>query len=144
MGIVGLTEALRLARERNLDLIQVTEKVIPPVCKIGDYGKYLYWQEKKQKEIRKQKGGQIKGIRLSFGISLHDLEIRARQAEKFLNEGNKVLIEMVLRGREKALAQVAKGKVSQFLEILNKAVPVKAETDLKRGPRGFTMIISKQ
>jgi len=144
LGIVGLTEALRLARERNLDLIQVTEKVIPPVCKIGDYGKYLYWQEKKQKEIRKQKGGQIKGIRLSFGISLHDLEIRARQAEKFLNEGNKVLIEMVLRGREKALAQVAKGKVSQFLEILNKAVPVKAETDLKRGPRGFTMIISKQ
>lgn len=133
-----------MARERNLDLIQVTEKVIPPVCKIGDYGKYLYWQEKKQKEIRKQKGGQIKGIRLSFGISLHDLEIRARQAEKFLNEGDKVFIEMVLRGREKALAQVAKGKVSQFLEILNKTVPIRAETDLKKGPRGFTMIISKQ
>ena len=133
-----------MSRERNLDLIQVTEKVIPPVCKIGDYGKYLYWQEKKQKEIKKQKGGQIKGIRLSFGISLHDLEIRARQSEKFLNQGNKVLIEMVLRGREKALAQVAKGKVSQFLEILNKAIPIRAETDLKKGPRGFTMIISKQ
>jgi translation initiation factor IF-3 len=144
LGIVGLTEALRLSRERNLDLIQVTEKVIPPVCKIGDYGKYLYWQEKKQKEMKRQKGGQIKGIRLSFGISLHDMEIRAKQSEKFLNQGNKVLIEMVLRGREKALAQVAKGKVSQFLEILNKAIPIKAETDLKKGPRGFTMIISKQ
>jgi len=139
-----LTEALHLSRERNLDLIQVTEKVIPPVCKLGDYGKYLYWQEKKQKEIRKQKGGQIKGIRLSFGISLHDLEIRAKQSEKFLNQGNKVLIEMVLRGREKALAQIAKEKVSQFLEILNKAIPIRAETDLKKGPRGFTMIISKQ
>ena len=133
-----------MSRERNLDLIQVTEKVIPPVCKIGDYGKYLYWQEKKQKEIKKQKGGQVKGIRLSFGISIHDLEIRARQAEKFLKEGDKVFIEMVLRGREKALAQVAKGKVSQFLEILNKTVPIRAETDLKKGPRGFTMIISKQ
>ena len=133
-----------MSRERNLDLIQVTEKVIPPVCKLGDYGKYLYWQEKKQKEIRKQKGGQIKGIRLSFGISLHDLEIRAKQSEKFLNQGNKVLIEMVLRGREKALAQIAKEKVSQFLEILNKAIPIRAETDLKKGPRGFTMIISKQ
>ena len=139
-----MTEALHLSRERNLDLIQVTEKVIPPVCKLGDYGKYLYWQEKKQKEMRRQKGGQIKGIRLSFGISVHDLGIRAKQSEKFLNQGNKVLIEMVLRGREKALAQVAKGKVSQFLEILNKAIPIKAETDLKKGPRGFTMIISKQ
>lgn len=139
-----MTDALCLAKERNLDLIQVTGKLVPPVCKIGDYGKHVYWQEKKQKEVKKQKGGQLKGIRLSFGISTHDLEIRARQAEKFLNEGNKVLIEMVLRGREKALANVAREKVSQFLEILGKAVPIKFETNSKKGPRGFTMIISKQ
>lgn len=94
--------------------------------------------------MRKQKGGQLKGIRLSFGISVHDLEIRAKQAEKFLNDNNKVLIQMVLRGREKALANIAKDKVSKFLEILGKTVPVKLETDFKRGPRGFTMIISKK
>ena len=144
LGIIELTEALRLAQERNLDLIQVTEKVIPPVCRLADYGKYLYWQEKKQKEIKKHKGGQIKGIRLTFGISLHDLETRAKQAEKFLNQGDKVLIEMVLRGREKALAGVAKDKINLFIEILDKAVPIKAETDLRKGPRGVTMIISKQ
>ncbi len=139
-----MIDALCLAKERNLDLIQVTGKLIPPVCKIGDYGKHVYWQEKKQKEVKKQKGGQLKGVRLTFGISTHDLEIRARQAEKFLNEGNKVLIEMVLHGREKALANVAREKVSQFLEILGKATPIKFETNSKKGPRGFTMIISKQ
>lgn len=144
LGVVSLVNALQLAKERHLDLIQVTGKLTPPVCKIGDYGKHVYWQEKKQKEMKKQKGGQLKGIRLSFGISTHDLEIRARQAEKFLNDNNKVLIQMVLRGREKALANVARDKVSKFLEILGKSVPVKLETDAKRGPRGFTMIISKK
>lgn len=122
----------------------MTEKVSPPVCRLGDYGKYLYWQGKKQKEVRKQKGGQVKGIRLSFGISPHDLEIRAKQAEKFLNEGNKVLVEMVLHGREKALSHLAKEKVNQFLKMLNQNIPVRQETDFKKGHRGFNLVIAKQ
>ena len=61
-----------MARERNLDLIQVTEKVEPPVCKIEDYGKYLYREEKKNRLMKKQKGGELKGIRLTYNISLHD------------------------------------------------------------------------
>lgn len=139
-----LAEALKIAQERGLDLIQVTEKVQPPVCRLGEYGKYLYWQEKKNRETKKQKGGQVKGIRLSFGISEHDLAIRAKQAEKFLKQGNKVALEMVLRGREKALANVAKNKVQQFLEILRQSLSVKAEGDLKKGPRGFVLIIAKE
>ncbi|MBI4359418.1 MAG: translation initiation factor IF-3 [Candidatus Nealsonbacteria bacterium] len=144
LGVVGLREALQLAQERHLDLIQVTEKVAPPVCRLGDYGKYLYWQEKKQKEVKKQRGGQVKGIRLSFAISPHDLEIRAKQAEKFLNEGNKVFVEMVLRGREKALSHLAREKVNQFMKILNQNVAIRQETDFKKGPRGFNLIITKQ
>ena len=132
-----------MARERNLDLIQVTERVEPPVCKIMDYGKYSYLEEKKEKGAKKQKGDEIKGIRLSFGISPHDLEVRAQQAEKFLKEGNKVRIEMVLRGREKAHGDFAKDKIEQFLEILAKTIPVKTERELKREFRGFTMIIAK-
>jgi translation initiation factor IF-3 len=143
VGVVSLAEALRIAQERSLDLIQVTEKTSPPVVRLGDYGKYLYWLEKKRKSVKKQKGGEVKGIRLSFAISSHDMEIRARQAEKFLKEGNKIIVEMVLRGREKSLANVSKEKISQFLEILNKFVPVKAEGDLKKGPRGFTLIVSR-
>ena len=137
-------EALQIARERNLDLIQVTEKVEPPVCKIMDYGKYLYSLQKKEKGSKIKKAGQIKGIRISFGISLHDLKIRAKQAEKFLKKGYKVKVELILRGRQKALGEYAKGKVNEFFEILKESVPIKIERELKRGPRGLTMIISKQ
>jgi translation initiation factor IF-3 len=143
LGVVSLESALQMARERNLDLIQVTEKVEPPVCRLGDYGKYLYQEEKKEKATHKKAGGELKGIRLTFNISQHDLEIRAHQAEKFLNKGDKVRIELRLRGREKALGDYAKGKINSFLETLKEAVPIKTERELKREPRGFTMIISK-
>lgn len=141
LGVISTIEALRIAQERNLDLIQVTEKVEPPVCKIGDYGKYLYWLEKKEKGARH--GGEVKGIRLTFNISPHDLETRAAQAAKFLKKGDKIRVEMVLRGREKALSEVSRVKVIQFMEILGKLIPIKTERELKKDPRGFTMIISK-
>jgi translation initiation factor IF-3 len=143
LGVISSEEALRIAQERNLDLIQVTEKVEPPVCKIGDYGKYLYQEEKKGKSAKKHKGGELKGIRLTFNISLHDLETRVRQAEKFLSKGDKVRIELPLRGRQKALGDFAKEKVGKFLEILKNTTPIKIERELKREGRGLTMIISK-
>ena len=143
IGVVGLPEALQMARDRNLDLIQVTEKVDPPVCKIEDYGKYLYREEKKNRSIKKQKGGELKGIRLTYNISLHDLETRARQAEKFLNKGDVVRVELTLRGREKALQDFAKEKMNKFLEILNNIIPIKIEKGLKREARGLILIISK-
>lgn len=144
IGIVPLGEALQMARERNLDLIQITEKVDPPVCKLMDYGKYLYWLQKKEKAASGgKKGGEMKGIRLTFNISPHDMETRAKLAEKFLKEGNRVRIEMVLRGREKALANFATGKIKQFLEILGKMTPIKVERELKREMKGFSMLISK-
>lgn len=141
VGIVPLEEALRMARERNLDLIQVTEKVEPPVCRIMELGKYLYWAQKKEKGIKKS--SEIKGIRLGFNTSLHDLETRAIQAENFLKKGNRIKIQMVLRGREKGLSDFAKDKINQFLEILKKRIPIKIEGQLKREPRGFTLIVSK-
>ncbi len=145
LGVMDLEKALQLASERNLDLIQATEKVDPPVCKIMDYGKYLYQEKKKEKlATKKQRGGELKGIRLGFAISQHDLEVRANLAEKFLKAGNKVRIEMQLRGRERALGDFAKGKINKFLETLANLIPYKIEKELKREPRGFTMIIAKQ
>jgi len=144
MGIISLEEALRIARERNLDLIQVTEKVTPAVCRLGDYGKYLYREEKKEKATHKHKGGELKGIRLTFNISQHDLETRVHQTEKFLKRGDRVRVELPLRGRQKALQNFAKEKIEKFLEILKGIVPIKIEQELKREPRGFTMIITKQ
>jgi len=142
LGIFSLEEALRMARERNLDLIQVTEKVEPPVCKIGDFGKYLYWVKKKERGMKKV--SETKTIRLGFNISLHDLQTKANQAEKFLKEGNKVKIELILRGRQKGLSDLGKEKIEQFLQILNNLIPIKAERELKKEPRGFTLIITKK
>ena len=144
LGVVGLEEALRMAKEKNLDLIQISEKAVPPVCKIMEYGKYIYWQEKKEKESAKHKSSETKITQLTYNISSHDLETKADRSKKFLEKGDKILIVMVLRGREKALAEFAKGKIDQFLEILNKQIPIKTDRELKRDPRGFSMIISKQ
>ncbi len=143
IGVVSLQEALQMARERNLDLIQVTEKVDPPVCRIEEYGKYLYREEKKNRSIKKQKGGELKGIHLTYNISLHDMETRARQAEKFLSKGDLVRIELSLRGREKALQDFAREKMKKFVEILNAITPIKIEKEIKREARGLTMMISK-
>ena len=143
LGVLSLKEALRRARERHLDLIQVTEKVEPPICKIMEYGKYLYQLEKKGKKGKKAKKTVLKGLRLKYNISSHDLETRVRQAEKFLKKGNPIRIEMPLRGREKAMEGFAKEKINQFLEMLRQLVPIKIDQELKKQPRGLTMIISK-
>jgi len=137
------TEALQIARERNLDLVQVTEKVEPPVCRIVNYGKYIYLEQKKERKSKKQKVDQFKEVRISFNISQHDLEVKASQASKFLKKGSKIRVGMVLRGRQKRLNDFAKGKMNKFLEILNSLTPIKTERELKREPRGFTIIISK-
>ncbi len=144
-GVIALGEALQMAQERGLDLIQVTDKVDPPVCKIADHGKYLYSLRKKEKKANsKQKVSELKVIRLTFNISQHDMETRAKQAEKFLNKGDKVRIELKLRGRERALKQFAEDKINKYVEVLHALVPVKVEQGLKKQPRGLTMIVVKE
>lgn len=144
LGVFDLAEALQIAKERNLDLIQVTEKVEPAVCKIMNYGKYLYWLQKKEKTSKAKRVSELKEIRLSFAISLHDLEIKANLAKKFLEKKQKVKIEMMLKGREIMFSELAKEKINQFLEILEKQIPLKIERDLKKETRKFTIIISKK
>ena len=141
---MNLKDALRMARERNLDLVQVTEKVQPPVCRITDYGKYLYAEEKKKRQSKTKKAGELKGIRLSFNISPHDLETRARQAEKFLKRGDKIRVDIILRGRQRALQNIAEEKINQFTQVLNEKIPIKVERNIQRRGRNLTMIITKK
>jgi len=143
LGVLDLEKALSLAKEKNLDLIQVTEKVDPPVCKIMDHGKFLYALKKKEQKAKHHHTGELKGIRLTFGISEHDMETRVKQAEKFLKKGDKIRIEMKLRGREKAHGDFAREKIQKFIEQVNQVIPTKVEKDLKRAPRGMVMIITK-
>ncbi len=106
-----------------------------------DYGKYLYHLQKKEKGAKKST--EIKGIRLGFKTSPHDLETRANQAEKFLRKGDKVKVEMILRGREKRFSDIAREKVKQFIEILEEKIPIKIEREAKKESRGFTIIIAR-
>ena len=144
LGIFDLGEAIQKAKETGLDLILITQKVQPPICKIMDYGKYLYRESKKERKQRATKTGELKNVRLSFNISEHDLETRARSAEKFLKKDYRVRVEMVLRGREKALSNFSRQKMSHFLEVLKETMPIKVERELKREGRGLTMIITKE
>ena len=139
-----LAEALKLAQERAFDLIQVTERLDPPVCKLGDYGKYLYQLEKKAKESKKQGAGELKEIRLTFTISSHDLETRVKQAEKFLQKGNRVRVTLRLRGRQNALEGYAREKVEKFRDALAAQIPIKIERELKKEPQKLSMIVAKQ
>ncbi|MFA6376829.1 MAG: translation initiation factor IF-3 [Candidatus Paceibacterota bacterium] len=140
VGVVSLKEALEMAWNKHLDLVQVTDKVAPPVVKITDYGKYLYALQKKEKSTHTS---EVKGIRLTYNISPHDMETRAIAARKFLDKGDKVKIELRLRGREKAFGNISRDKVNQFLDILGKMTPYKTDKELKREMGGFNMIISK-
>lgn len=141
IGIMSKQEALILAQKRGCDLVLITDKANPPVCKLIDYGKFLYQQKKKEK---KRKSSQVKGLRLRFNISFHDMETRARQAKEFLEEGDRVRIEMLLRGREKALSNFAKEKINKFLEILKTYTDFEIEQEPKKIPQGFYLIIKKR
>jgi len=90
-----------------------------------------------------EKGGELKIIRLTYNIAPHDLATRADQAEKFLKRGDKVLIDLRLRGREKALQDFARDKIQTFLELLSSRISFKIERDIKREPRGLTLIVIK-
>ena len=144
LGVVSLKEALEKAKEKGLDLIQVTEKVDPPVVRIGDQGKYLYQQEKKERESRKHSGGDLKEVRLGFNISDHDMETRLKQALKFLSKGDRIRPTLPLRGRQKAREDHAREKFNHFVEMLTEQVEIKFERELKREPRGLSAIITKK
>jgi len=110
-------KALQLAKESELDLVEVAPMAKPPVCKIIDYGKYLYHQDKVERKHKKmQKKAEIKGIRIGFKTGDHDLEVRANQARKFLSDRNLVKVALLFRGREIVYAHMAKDKMFKFYD----------------------------
>ena len=109
LGIVSRQEALRIAEERQLDLVEIAPRANPPVCRLMDYGKYKYEQSKKEKEAKKkQKIIQVKEVKLRPNIEEHDYQVKLRSAMKFLQSGNKVKATIMFRGRE--IVHAPKGK----------------------------------
>ena len=119
LGIMATSEALNLAAEKKLDLVNVAPSAKPPVCKILDYGKYRYEMQKKEKEAKKkQKVTQVKEIRVSTFIEKHDLQVKANNAAKFLKEGDKVKVSLRFRGREKGYANVGEEVMKTFADAI--------------------------
>lgn len=129
LGVLPTAKAIELAQAKELDLVEVSPKANPPVCKILDYGQFKYQQEK---DARKQKAQskevETKGIRLSVRIGEHDLEVRKKQARKFLDRGDKLKIELVMRGREKAHKDVAKDVMNNFINSLKEEYEIRVES----------------
>ena len=145
LGVFNLPEALSMAKEKGLDLIMVTDKAVPPICKIGNYGKYLYsLQKKERKNIAGSKHGETKNIRLSFNISDNDILTRVLAAEKFLNKGDKVNIELRLKGREKQLSNIGLDKIKKFIGLLEEKLAIKIEKEIKKEPKGLSVTILKK
>ena len=117
MGIVSSAEALHIAEERGLDLVKISPQAVPPVCKLMNYGKYRFEQSKREKEARKnQHVVEIKEIRMSPGIDTNDLNVKMRNAMKFLKEGNRVKVTVRFRGREMAHTEIGEQLLVRFGE----------------------------
>ncbi len=122
--------------------MEVSPLANPPVCKLIDFGKFKYQQEKaEQKSKHKQKKVELKGLRLTLKMGEHDLEVRIKQASKFLAKGDKVRIEMRLRGREMAHQDLAREKIKKFIESLGE---VALEQPLQKQGRLFSVIINNK
>lgn len=141
LGIISRDEAIKIAKDKGLDLIEISPTAKPPVAKIMSFDKFRYTEMKREKKQRQgQKASELKQMRISARAALNDLQVKANKVNKFLEENHKVEINLVLRGREKQNKDWARKKLQEFLKIL---VPHKALSDMKFGHKGFSIQVSK-
>jgi translation initiation factor IF-3 len=125
LGILSPREAQRMAEEKDLDLVLLSDKADPPVCKIMDYGKYRYEQEKKEREARKkQHNAEVKEVKMRYKIDDHDYQVRVRQAIGFLKDGDKVKATVMFRGREIQHADLAEELLQRMTDDLKDVAEV--------------------
>ena len=125
LGIMSREEALAIAEERKLDLVNISPNAVPPVCKILDYGKYRYEAQKREKEAKKkQRTIEVKEIRLGTFIEEHDLQTKANTACKFLRDGDKVKASLRFRGRELGHTQLGREVMDKFAELCSEVSTV--------------------
>ncbi|MBD2126833.1 translation initiation factor IF-3 [Microcoleus sp. ZQ-A2] len=141
LGIITPQEALRIAEEKELDLVLVSDKADPPVCRIMDYGKYKFEQEKKAREARKkQHTADVKEVKMRYKIEDHDYQVRVNQAERFLKSGDKVKATITFRGREIQHSNLAEDLLKRM------AIDLEALAEVQQAPkregRNMMMLLS--
>lgn len=143
LGIMSAKDAMKLAKEAELDLVKIAPTAKPPVCKIIDYGKYRYELARKEKEAKKkQRTMEVKEVRLSPNIDTNDLNTKANQARKFLTKGDKVKVTLRFRGREMAHVNYTKQILDSFYERLEDVAVV--DKPAKMEGRSMVMFLSEK
>lgn len=141
IGVTSVAEGLRAAEAAGLDLVEISPDAVPPVCKLLDYGKFRFAEQKKiQEQRKKQKVIQIKEIKVRPGIGQHDLDIKLRAIQKFLDEGDKVKLTLRFRGREMAHQELGMAVLMKVREQL--ADKIKVEHEPKMEGRQVIMVIA--
>lgn len=141
LGILSSRDALRLAEEKQLDLVEISPAAKPPVCKIMDYGKYKYEQSKREKEAKKkQKIISVKEVKLRPNIEDHDFEVKAKNAARFLKEGDKVKATIIFRGREIVHTQLGQKLLKRLAERVQDISQVERQPKLEG--KNMIMILS--
>lgn len=140
LGVMPLYQALDLAKKKNYDLVEVAPTAVPPVCRLMDYGKFKYEQAKKERDMRKsQKTSILREIRLRPKISEHDFEAKTRSAKKLLEDGDKVKITIMFRGREITHADLGWRLLEKMMEVLKGTVSIERQPVME-GSRMFMIL----
>ncbi len=141
LGIMPMPQALEIARKNDLDLVEVAPIAVPPVCRLLDYGKYKYEQAKKERELRKsQKVSLLREVRLRPKIGSHDFEAKARSVRKLLNEGDKVKVTILFRGREITHPEIGQRLLQRMVELQKDTATVDRQPSTV--DRRMTLILS--
>jgi len=147
IGIVPLKEALRIAEEKGLDLVEIAPNANPPVCKIMDYGKFKYEMQKKEKEARKKQREhqiEVKDIRMNVRIDEHDLQVKLKHIREFLEEGDKVKVWIKFRGRENMHPELGDKLANRIIEELKDVAQVEVEPKKEGGFMLFVLAPKKK
>lgn len=143
LGVMNTKEAIALAKSQGLDLIEISPNAVPPIAKIMDYGKFQYEQNKKQKKARAgAKPTETKSVQIKIGTGDHDLELKARNASKWLKEGHRIKVELYLSGRAKYMQEAfLKERLGRILHLITE--DYKVAEDYKKGPKGMVITIER-
>ncbi len=141
LGTMSTFDAMRLAHEKGLDLVEVGPQMKPPIAKIMDYGKYMYRKEKQERSQTRQKDQEMKTVRVGFKTGEHDLKFKSEQIDEFLKDNRPVKVELTLRGREKGLAGMGKQKLENFLKLIAESYSV--SNPISKSPYGWIIVIRK-
>lgn len=144
LGVISTDKALDIAREAGLDLIEVSPGANPPVAKITDYGKWKYDQSKKAKEIKaKSSTTETKEVQIKIGTSDHDVELKAKRASEWLSDGDRVKIELYVRGRTKYTMSedFFKDRLHRLLKLI--ATDYRLAEPMRKGPKGYYLVVER-